>query len=66
MSTKHRSKRPVYTIKGEALDQETIIRQRPIIEDYVRENSGKHFRKTFVKWDMNDKGNFNFSIEFYA
>jgi len=66
MSTKHRSKRPVYTINGIALDQETIIRQRPLIEDYVRENSGKRFRKTSVKWNMNDSGTFDFNIEFYA
>jgi hypothetical protein len=66
MSTKHRSKRSVYTINGTALDQETIIRQRPLIEDYVRENSGKRFRKTSVKWNMNDSGTFDFNIEFYA
>jgi hypothetical protein len=66
MSTKRRSKKPVYTITGVAIDQETIIRQRSQIEDYVRENSGKEFRKTSVRWNMNKAGNFEFSIEFYA
>ena len=53
-------------INGTAIDQETIIRQRSYIEDYVRENSGKQFRKTNVKWNMNDQGHFDFTIEFYA
>jgi hypothetical protein len=53
-------------INGTAIDQETIIRQRSCIEDYVRENSGKQFRKTNVKWNMNDQGHFDFTIEFYA
>lgn len=66
MSTKRWTKKPVYTITGEAIDQETVIRQRPLIEDYVRENSGKKFRKTSIKWNMNDIGNFDFKIEFYA
>lgn len=66
MSTKRRTRRPIYVINGVAIDQETIIRQRPLIEDYVRENSGKSFRKTSVKWNMNPDGNFDFSIEFYA
>lgn len=66
MNTKRRNRKPVYTISGVALDQETIVRQRPWIEDYVRENSGKTFRKTFVKWNMNQEGNFDFTIEFYA
>jgi hypothetical protein len=66
MNTKRKNKRPIYTITGEAIDQETIIRQRPMIEDFVRENTKKHFRKTSVKWNMNSKGNFNFTVEFYA
>lgn len=66
MNTKRKNKRPVYTITGIAIDQETVVRQRPQIEDYVRENSGKHFRKTSVRWNMNKAGNFDFTIEFYA
>lgn len=65
MSTK-RNRRPVLVITGEAIDQETIIRQRPQIEDYVRENMKTKFRKTKVFWDMNKKGYFDFSVEFYA
>lgn len=66
MNTKRGSRRPVHVINGTAVDQETIIRQRSYIEDYVRENSGKKFRKTNVKWNMNNQGNFDFTIEFYA
>lgn len=65
MNTK-RKRRPILVITGEALDQETIIRQRSYIEDYVRENMNANFRKTKVFWDMNDSGNFSFSVEFYA
>jgi len=66
MNMKRKTKRPVYIIKGEALDQETVIRQRPLIEDYVRTDLKKYFRKTNATWEMNTKGNFDFRIEFYA
>ena len=65
MNTKYRKKRPVYTVRGTALDQETIIRQRSMIEDYVKHDMKKKFRKTSVSWNMNDSGNFDFSIDFY-
>lgn len=63
---KQRSRKPVYVVSGVAIDQETIIRQRPQIEDYVRVDFKKKFRKTNVKWNMNDDGHFDFRIEFYA
>lgn len=66
MSTKRKTKKPMYVIRGEAIDQEAIIRQRPLIEDYVREDMHKKFRKTSVSWDMNKNGNFDFVVEFYA
>lgn len=66
MSTKRWNKRPFYFIEGEAIDQEAIIRVRPQIEQYVRYDLKKNFKKTNVTWDMNDKGNFNFKIEFYG
>lgn len=66
MSTKRKGKKPVYVVRGVAFDQETVIRQRPLIEDYVRVDIGKKFRKTSVSWDMNKEGNFDFSVEFYA
>ena len=65
MSTKFRKKRPVYTVRGTALDQETIIRQSSLIEDYVKTDMKKTFRKTSVTWNMNKDGNFDFSIDFY-
>ena len=66
MSTKRWNKKPFYIIEGEALDQETIIRIRPQIEQYVRDDLKKHFKKTNITWDMNSKGNFNFKLEFYG
>lgn len=66
MNTKRKTKKPVYVIRGVAIDQEAIIRQRPMIEDYVRESMHKKFRKTSVNWDMNKEGNFDFTVEFYA
>jgi hypothetical protein len=65
MSNKKR-RRPVAVVNGEALDQEVIIRQRPLIEDYIRESGKVKFRKTKVFWSMNKKGNFDFTVEFYA
>jgi hypothetical protein len=60
-----RSKR-VYQVKGDAIDQETIIRLRPKMEDYVREDLSKTFKKTDLKWNMNEKGFFTFTLNFYA
>lgn len=65
MSMKRKSRRSIYTVSGTAIDQETIIRQRPMIEDYVKVDMRKSFKKTSLSWDMNDKGNFNFTIDFY-
>lgn len=65
MSMKRKTRKSIYTVSGTAIDQETIIRQRSIIEDYVRVDMKKSFKKTSLSWDMNDKGNFNFRIDFY-
>jgi hypothetical protein len=61
-----RNSRKVYELSGEALDQETIVRLRPQIEQYVREDMGKKFSKTNLIWNMNEKKNFTFKIDFYA
>jgi hypothetical protein len=61
-----RRSKPVYKISGEALDQETIVRLRPKMEDYVKQDLGKTFRKTSMRWNMNEKKNFTFTINFYA
>jgi len=55
----------VWILRGEAKDQETIIRQRPWYEDELRA-MGKVFSKTKLHWSMNKKGNFSFSLECYA
>lgn len=54
-----------YVLRGEAVDQETIIRQRSWYEDVVRD-AGTKFRKTWLEWDMNKSGNFEFKLSFYA
>lgn len=56
----------VYEVSGEAMDQETIIRLRPQMEDYVKNDLNKNFSKTKLEWNMNDKTHFNFTIRFYA
>lgn len=54
-----------YHISGEALDQETIIRLRPQIEDYVKEEFFD-FSSTELYWKLNDKGNFDYEIHFFV
>jgi len=66
MSMKQRNKKTVYVVKGIALDQQTIDRQRPQIEDYVREDLKKKFRKTSVSWEVNKDKTLDFVIEFYG
>ena len=66
MSMKRKSKKPIYVVRGTAIDQETIVRQRPLIEGHVRDEMRKKFRKTSISWDMNKDGTFDFSVEFYA
>lgn len=61
-----KNSRKVYELSGEALDQETIIRLRPQIEGYVRDDMGKKFSSTKLTWNMNDNRNFIFKIDFYA
>jgi len=53
----------VYSVTGEAKDQETIVRQRQAIEEYVRE-SGEDFSRTELFWNLNEDGNFDFEIKF--
>ena len=55
----------VYSFTGEAKDQETIVRQRPMYEDYVRERNNVNFSSSKIFWNMNKVGNFNFKMEFY-
>lgn len=55
-----------YVLPGEATDQETIIRLRKSIEEYVREEEGINFSTTELFWEMNqDKGTFNFELHFF-
>lgn len=55
-----------YVLRGEAKDQETIVRLRPWCEDHVRERKGIKFDETKLTWNMNDKGNFNFKLVFHG
>jgi hypothetical protein len=63
---KHSRKKKVYRISGEAMDQETIIKLRSKMEDYVKTDLGKTFSNTDLKWNMAENSNFNFTIDFYA
>ena len=61
-----RHKKKVYAVTGEAMDQETIIRLRPQMEDYVKTDLNKNFSKTKLEWNMNNNSNFTFTLQFYA
>jgi hypothetical protein len=63
---KNRPTKQVYEVKGESLDQETIVRLRPQIEDYVKVDLNKKFRRTELHWDMRPNTHFDFTIKFYA
>lgn len=52
-----------YVLTGEAVDQETIIRQRSWYEDEVKK-MGIEFSKTQLKWNIKNNGNFSFKLEF--
>lgn len=58
--------KPVYVVTGEAKDQETIIRQKHLYEDYVSSTLGKSYSRTELFWNMNKSGNFEFRMDFYA
>lgn len=57
-----------YMIHGEAVDAETVIRQRPEMESYVRENI-MTFDRTELFWNLKDVYNpdspFVFQIHFF-
>lgn len=54
-----------YVLVGEAVDQETIIKQREWYEDHVRDNI-TDFSKTELKWNMRKNGNFSFKLKFFG
>jgi hypothetical protein len=54
-----------YVLTGEALDQETIVKQRSWYEDHVREHI-TDFKETKLRWNMRKNGNFSFKLEFYG
>jgi archaellum biogenesis ATPase FlaH len=57
----------IHSVKGEALDQETVIRLRSKIENYIRDDMQVTFKYTKVIWNKNEHNdNFNFIINFYA
>ena len=59
------SKKVVHTLRGEAKDQETIIRQRSWYEDVLRDE-GLIFNKTKLFWNRSKKGTFTFQLDCYA
>lgn len=66
-NVKNRTKKIVHSVDGEALDQETIIRLRPIIQDYVKNDLNVYFKYSKLIWNKNkENDNFNFIINFYG
>jgi hypothetical protein len=55
---------PDHIIDGEAKDQETIIRQRQHIEDFVTENISE-FTRSKLYWNMTESGTFQFELHFW-
>ena len=55
----------VYVASGKSRDQETIISQRPWMEDFVRENI-TDFSTTKLFWNMSGDELFDFKLEFYS
>jgi hypothetical protein len=54
-----------HMVDGTALDQETIIKQRMQIEDYVRDNVIR-FDRTELYWNRTDDGAFEFQLHFFV
>lgn len=65
MSQQSEDRTAVYRLRGEALDQETIIRQRGQIEEYLVED-GINFSEVELFWNLNHDGHFDFEMVFYA
>jgi hypothetical protein len=55
---------PDYIIDGEAKDQETIIRQRSHIEEFVKDTISP-FSRSMLYWNMTEKGTFEFELHFW-
>lgn len=56
--------KPDHVVDGEAKDQETILRQRKHIEDFVSSNFGD-IKETKLYWNMTEKGTFHFELHFW-
>lgn len=55
---------PDHIVDGEAKDQETILRQRPTIEEYIADTIGP-IERTKLYWNMTDRGTFEFALHFW-
>jgi hypothetical protein len=56
----------LYRLDGVALDQETVIRLRPKIESYVKDDLGISFKTSSMRWEMLENSSFKFHIDFYG
>jgi hypothetical protein len=63
---RHSKAKSVYQVSGEAKDQETILRLRAKMEDYVKTDLGKNFSTTSLRWNMMENQNFSFTLDFYV
>ncbi len=57
-------KSPYYVLDGEAIDQEAIIKLRPLIEEEVVKEFGD-FDYTTLYWNMLENGTFWYKLEFF-
>jgi hypothetical protein len=55
---------PDHIVDGVAKDQETILRQRPTIEEYIADTM-QPVERTKLYWNMTDKGTFEFALHFW-
>lgn len=63
---RHSKAKSVYQVSGEAKDQETILRLRAKMEDYVKTDLGKKFSTTSLRWDMMENQHFSFTLDFHV
>jgi len=55
-----------YVVEGEAVDQETVVRLRPKIEQYMRDEEGLDFDMTDLYWEFDEgKSLFRYEIHFF-
>lgn len=55
-----------YMLDGTATDGEAIIRLRPTLEAYAREDENIEYDFTKLFWNLNEQGSFDFELHFFS